>query len=217
MTGPRIVSVVTDSIMKDGGVTFAFIRHGQTDWNRDDKLQGSSDIPLNELGRRQAREAAAALAEGDWHAVVSSPLRRARETAEVIASELGIDLGPSYPDFVERNYGPLEGTSSSETLARWPHRDYPGAESLESVVRRGLAGLANLWSDFGGRDVVIVCHGTIIRYTLAALAAHPIDGIRNGSISTVERVGDSWEVVTVNGVPVSAPSRLAPDPRGIAG
>jgi uncharacterized phosphatase len=209
--------------MEDGRVTFAFIRHGQTDWNRDDKLQGSSDIPLNELGRQQAREAAALLAPGGWQVVVSSPLRRARETAEIIAAELGIELGPSYPGFVERDYGSLEGTSSSETMARWPHRDYPGAESLRSVVGRGLAGLASVWADFGDRDVVIVCHGTIIRYTLASLAGHTIEGIRNGSISTLEREPDGrgWRVLTVNGEPL-APSTTeeptaASDAPGIAG
>ena len=184
-------------------MTFAFIRHGQTDWNRDDKLQGSSDIPLNALGRQQARQAAAVLAGGGWQVIVSSPLLRARETAEIMARELSIDLGPSYAEFVERDYGAREGTSSSETMAQWPRRDYPGAESLDSVVVRGLAGLAKVWDDFGDRHVVIVCHGTIIRYTLAALAGHPIDGIRNGSISTVERIGDDWQVLTVNGEPVS--------------
>ena len=202
-------------------MTFAFIRHGQTDWNRDDKLQGSSDIPLNELGRRQAREAAAMLAAGGWDVVVSSPLLRARETAEIIAGDLGLVLGPSYPAFVERDYGPLEGTSSSETMARWPHRDYPGAESLESVVARGLAGLAQVEADFADRNVVIVCHGTIIRYTLAALAGRPVDGIRNGSISTLARVGDRWDVLTVNGEPLSPSTTEEPttalDAPGIAG
>jgi probable phosphoglycerate mutase len=209
--------------MEDGRVTFAFIRHGQTDWNRDDKLQGSSDIPLNELGRQQAREAAALLAGGGWQVVVSSPLRRARETAEIIAAELGLELGPSYPDFVERDYGPLEGTSSSETMARWPHRDYPGAESLRSVVSRGLSGLASVWADFGDHDVVIVCHGTIIRYTLASLAGQTIDGIRNGSISTLEREPDGrgWRVLTVNGEPLPPSTTEAQtttiDAPGIAG
>jgi len=209
--------------MEDGRVTFAFIRHGQTDWNRDDKLQGSSDIPLNEVGRQQARDAAALLVGGGWQVVVSSPMRRARETAEIIATDLGIDLGPSYPAFVERDYGPLEGASSSETMERWPHRDYPGSESLASVVARGLAGLASVEADFADRNVVIVCHGTIIRYTLAALAGHSIDGIRNGSISTLEREPDGrgWRVLTVNGEPFSQSATEEPttaiDAPGIAG
>jgi probable phosphoglycerate mutase len=209
--------------MEDGRVTFAFIRHGQTDWNREDKLQGSSDIPLNAEGRAQAHQAAGMLADGGWQVVVSSPLARARETAKIIAHDLGLELGPSYPALVERDYGPLEGQSSSGTVARWPHRDYPGAESLDSVVSRGLAGLARIADDFRDRDVVIVAHGTIIRYTLAALAGRPLDAIRNGSISTFRLNGDRWEVLTVNGEPLvpltAAVSDAAPkaDPRGSAG
>ena len=204
-------------------MTFAFIRHGQTDWNRDYKLQGSSDIPLNAEGREQAHEAAGILADGGWEVVVSSPLRRARETARIIAHDLGLELGPSYPALVERDYGPLEGQSSSETVARWPHRDYPGAESLDSVVSRGLAGLARVADDFRDRDVVIVAHGTIIRYTLAALAGRPLDAIRNGSISTFRLDGDRWEVLTVNGQPLiplgdaAQDAAPVPDPRGSAG
>lgn len=204
-------------------MTLAFIRHGQTDWNREDKLQGSSDIPLNAEGRGQAHQAAGILADGSWQVVVSSPLTRARETARIIASDLGLELGPSYPALVERDYGPLEGQSSSETIARWPNRDYPGAESLDSVVSRGLAGLAKVADDFRDTDVVIVAHGTIIRYTLAALAGRPLDAIRNGSISTFRLVGDRWEVLTVNGEPLVPLSSLprdaatAPDPLGSAG
>jgi uncharacterized phosphatase len=185
-------------------VTYAFIRHGQTDWNRDDKLQGSTDIPLNEIGRRQAHESAELLRGGGWQVIVSSPLSRALETAQIIADELGIELGPSYPDLVERDYGPLEGESSTATVARYPNRDYPGAESIASVVARGTAALAQIADDWRDRDVVIVCHGTIIRYTLAALAGHPLPGITNGSISTFELDGEDWRVLTVNGSPLVA-------------
>jgi probable phosphoglycerate mutase len=91
------------------------------------------------------------------------------------------------------------------------------------VVSRGLAGLAKVAHDFRDRDVVIVAHGTIIRYTLAALAGRPLDAIRNGSISTFRLVGDRWEVLTVNGQPLvpldgtQGTAAPAPDPRGSAG
>ena len=187
---------------------FAFIRHGQTDWNRDDRLQGSSDIPLNDVGRQQAHEAAGILRDGGWEAIVSSPLVRARETAEIIAGELGIELGPSYAAFVERDYGVHEGGSSSEIVARYPDRRYPGAESLKSVVARGTAGLAMVAADFGERSTIIVCHGTIIRYTLAALAGRRLPGIVNGSISTLEFEEGHWNVLSVNGVPLP----MVPEP-----
>ncbi|MBG6053674.1 putative phosphoglycerate mutase [Salinibacterium sp. CAN_S4] len=183
-------------------MTYAFIRHGQTDWNRDLLFQGSSDIPLNDLGRQQAVEAAAVLAGGEWTAIVSSGLQRARETAQIIADELEIELGPAYPELSERDYGSLEGTSTEEALLRWPDRQYPGAESIESVVGRGRAGLARIAADYPGENVVIVCHGTIIRYTLASLAGRTLDGILNGSISTFRVAGDGWDVLTVNGQPL---------------
>jgi probable phosphoglycerate mutase len=183
-------------------LTFAFIRHGQTDWNRDDRLQGSSDIPLNDIGRGQAHEAAELLRAGGWQAIVSSPLERARETAEIIASDLGIELGPSYAAFVERDYGVNEGGSSSDIIAKYPDRHYPGAETLASVVTRGKAGLAQVAADFGETPTIIVCHGTIIRYTLAALAGRRLPGILNGSISTLEFEDGHWTVLSVNGVPL---------------
>jgi len=183
-------------------MTFAFIRHGQTDWNRDDRLQGSSDIPLNDTGRAQAHEAAELLRGSGWQVIVSSPLQRARETAQIIADDLGLELGPAYDALVERDYGPLEGDSSSEIIARHPDRDYPGAETLASVVSRGTAALARIADDYRDRDVMIVCHGTIIRYTLSALAGFALPGITNGSVSQFLLDGDRWRVLTVNGVPL---------------
>jgi len=180
---------------------FAFIRHGQTDWNRDDRLQGSSDIPLNDTGREQAREAARMLRDGGWTAIVSSPLLRARETAEIIARELGLELGPAYPELAERDYGPLEGRNATATTARWPDREYPGAEPLASVAGRGRAGLTRIAADYGDEAVLIVSHGTIIRFTLASLAGHPVDQIRNGAVSTFRRDAGTWRVLTVNGDP----------------
>lgn len=193
-------------------MTFAFIRHGQTDWNRENLLQGSSDIPLNDTGRAQALEAVELLRGTAWAAIVSSPLVRARETAEIIADRLGVPLGPSYRELAERDYGPLEGTSSHAAIERHPSREYPGAESLASVAARGTAGLAKIAEDYPDADVVIVSHGTLIRYTLASLARHPIEDIRNGSVSTFHLEGDRWTVLTVNGAPLVAVAVAVADP-----
>jgi uncharacterized phosphatase len=189
--------------MHTGGMTLAFIRHGQTDWNRDDRLQGSSDIPLNETGRAQARDAVAKLSGTEWEVIVSSPLSRARETAAIIADGLGIELGRSYDELIERDYGEAEGATEEEIQERWPDRQYPGLESLDSVVARGRAALDRIDAEYGRCNTLIVCHGTIIRYTLASLAGRPFDHILNGSISTFEREGDDWRVLTVNGEPLS--------------
>lgn len=184
-------------------MTYAFIRHGETDWNRVNRLQGSSDIPLNDAGRVQALEVGMMLAGTRWSAIVSSPLERARESARIIAAELSIELGPAYPELVERDYGPFEGTSGRDALERYPDRAYPGAEPLDSVAARGRAGLASIAADYGDTDVVVVSHGTLIRVTLADIVGHPLDTIHNGSVSTLRLECGEWIVLTVNGLPIS--------------
>jgi uncharacterized phosphatase len=184
-------------------VTFAFIRHGQTDWNLERRLQGGgSDIPLNDTGRQQAFEAIEVLEGTEWAAIVSSPLVRARETAAIVAAGLGIELGPTYEDLLERDYHEMEGFDEAEARMRWPDRDYPGAESLDVVADRGVRALERIAADYGDQNVVIVCHGTIIRFTLARLAGQPIDSILNGSVATLERAEHGWQVLTVNGAPL---------------
>jgi uncharacterized phosphatase len=185
-------------------VTFAFIRHGQTNWNRDRRMQGATDIPLNDVGRQQAADAVAELAGTQWDAIVSSPLSRARETAEIIAAGLGIELGPSYNNLIERNYGDGEGATAEDIAAKWPDHDYPGLEPLESVVSRATAALTEIEATYGDNNVIIVCHGTLIRYTLGALAGRQFDPIRNGSVATFEYAADERHVLTVNDEAVEA-------------
>ena len=184
-------------------MTLAFIRHGQTDWNFEKRLQGSTDIPLNATGRAQAREAVATLEGVDWEVIVSSPLSRARETAAIIAAGLDIELGPAYDELIERGYGDGEGATAEDIALKWPDHLYPGLESLDSVVARGRAALDRIDAEYGDRNTLIVCHGTIIRYTLAALAGRPFDQIRNGSVATFERAGEAWRVLSVNDEPLT--------------
>lgn len=175
-------------------MTFALIRHGQTDWNYERRLQGTTDIPLNQMGRDQARVAAPLLG-GNWDAVVSSPLGRARETASIIASILGIELGGTYPLFTERHYGVAEGANADIIRANWPDHDYPDMEPAESVTDRGLRALEQLAAEYGDANVAVVSHGTLIRLTLSAIAEREIEPLENCSISTLDRTPDGWRVL----------------------
>jgi uncharacterized phosphatase len=125
--------------------TFALVRHGQTDWNAQRRLQGSTDIPLNDVGRGQARDAVAVLSGYEWDAIVSSPLSRAAETADLIAAGLGLQVARRVSDLAERSFGPAEGLCAGPDLdaLRIPG-GYLGAETEDDAARRGLDALEAL-------------------------------------------------------------------------
>ncbi|WP_314502454.1 histidine phosphatase family protein [uncultured Microbacterium sp.] len=171
------------------------VRHGETDWNRDRRIQGSTDIPLNDTGRAQARAAAATLS---GEIIVSSDLSRARETAQIIAAERGLPDPRTYPELRERSYGEAEGVEAADFLTRWGSwhtAEIPGAEPWPHVRRRALRALARVVSDArratapGAASVIVVTHGALIRELLrhATGGELPPDGVRlpNGSAYTV--------------------------------
>ena len=156
--------------------TLTLIRHGETDWNRAGRIQGTSDIPLNETGRAQARDTAAILLDrmdpAMPVAVASSDLVRARETAEIIADELDLPAPHLYPELRERAYGEAEGMTAADVEARWGSprpTDLPGAEPWPQVRRRAVRGVRHVARDVrrltapGAASVIVVSHGALIR------------------------------------------------------
>lgn len=154
--------------------TLFLVRHGETDWNRDRRIQGSTDIPLNDTGRQQARDAAASLRAdlGDADpVVVSSDLARARETARIIAETWGVPLGAAYSDLRERAYGDAEGLGTTEFIERWGDwytAEVPNAESWADLRTRAIRGMRTIARDVRRSatptaPVVIVTHGALIR------------------------------------------------------
>src|SRR5690242_8696605 len=93
--------------------TLLLVRHGETDWNAEGRLQGQTDRPLNEYGRRQARELAERLAGDGVVAIYASDLSRAKETAEIVGGRLGLPVVVD-PDLRERNWGTWEGLTPRE-------------------------------------------------------------------------------------------------------
>ncbi|GAA3709333.1 hypothetical protein GCM10022377_23770 [Zhihengliuella alba] len=162
------------------------VRHGETDWNAAGRLQGQVDIPLNEAGKAQAREAGEALArraaeEGFvWDAVASSPLGRAVESAELIAEALGLELGDQDDDLVERAYGELEGRVGAEMDDEERQRLIVTAEPEAQVATRGAAALARIAAHHPGGNVVVVAHGTLIRLTANRILDQKTPRIPNG-------------------------------------
>jgi probable phosphoglycerate mutase len=162
-----------------------FIRHGETDWNLERRLQGQHDIPLNALGRVQASRSGAILrgrlaesgrapAEFDY---LSSPLGRARETMELVRAGLGLDPKDYRTDarLMEMSFGRWEGFTFAELQAREAEalaareRDkwgfvLPGGESYAQLLVRVRA-----WYDAVERDTVVSAHGGVCRALIAHL------------------------------------------------
>jgi broad specificity phosphatase PhoE len=166
-------------------------RHGETDWNRESRFQGHADPPLNELGRKQASELAETLANQDLAAVYTSPLRRARETAEVIAAGHGLTAVP-VEGLREVDVGSWQALTRDEVEQRFPEQfrrwlDYgqgwDDGETYDEMGKRAIAALVELGARHDGERIVAVTHGGPIRAALAKAAgiSHE-EARRNGPV-----------------------------------
>lgn len=181
--------------------TFALVRHGQTDWNAERRLQGSTDIPLNDVGRSQAREAIAVLAKYEWDVIVSSPLSRAAETADIIATGLGQTVRRRIPELTERAFGPAEGLQDGPELdaLRIPG-GFRGAESEGDAGLRGLAALEALASEFSGQRILVLAHGTLLRASLDRAVGLDLPSIENAAFNLAHYdSAEGWQLEYFNG------------------
>jgi len=188
--------------------TLYLVRHGETDWNRAHRIQGSTDIPLNDTGREQARVTGALLATRQWDAVVASPLSRAFETAAIIAREVGLGEPEVEPAMAERNYGAAEGMTGAEIDALYPDgAEVVGRESREAVVARAMPALIAIAGRHPDQAVIVVSHGGVIRSILNAVApgTSASELIRNGSVHSFRHVDGALELIAFND-PIEAES-----------
>ena len=114
------------------------IRHGETDWNAIGKLQGRTDIPLNETGIQQAEECSEFLKTSQWDVIITSPLQRAKQTAEIINKNIKVPV-IEMDDFMERDYGDAEGMAYEERIAKFPGNIYPNQEERAPLNKRIIA------------------------------------------------------------------------------
>jgi probable phosphoglycerate mutase len=148
------------------------VRHGETAWNRGTRIQGHTDIELNETGRWQARQLARALQDEAIAAVYASDLSRARETAEAVAGPMGLTVSTD-SGLRERGFGRFEGHTWDELELNWPTEtlawrkrmpDFapPGGESLLQLQARVVPKVMELASRHPGEQVLIVVHGGVL-------------------------------------------------------
>jgi broad specificity phosphatase PhoE len=166
--------------------TIVLARHGETHWNRERRFQGHADLPLNEAGRAQAAELAARLEGERFSSVYTSPLRRAAETAEIVAARLGVGVLP-HAALKEVDVGSWSGLSEqevearySEGYARWLENRAAGwddGESYEALAARVVAGLQEIARKHPGEHVLAVTHGGPIRAARAVALGLSADEI----------------------------------------
>lgn len=188
--------------------TIYLARHGETDWNKAGRWQGHSDIELNELGRAQARELAAALGTHELSRVYASDLRRAHETAQIVADFLGLGPVATDPRLRERAFGLFEGLTYEECGVRYPEhwqryqedrrQAPPGAEAREDVAARVHEVISLLaGSEHASEAFLIVSHGAAIRMFVEFVTGTMPPPLGNGATLRVRLEGGTFSDVEV--------------------
>ena len=151
---------------------FYIIRHGQTNWNKEGRIQGKTDIELNEKGIEQAKEARKILENYPIDMIVASPLKRARKTAEIINEAKNVPI-IFKEELEERGFGDFEGKIrkeihdeilDSEILANYSlNKEYKGVETIQSLCNRVWKLIDELKEDYAEKNILFVTHGGVTR------------------------------------------------------
>ena len=183
--------------------TVCLIRHGKTDWNAQGKIQGKTDIPLNKEGAWQAAQCGAYLFASDWDLIITSPLQRARRTAEIINETLGLPL-IEMEEFAEKHFGDAEGMTYEERALTFPNRFYPNQEDNEVFAKRLASGLKVINDRFPGQRVLLVSHGGVINAILGELSDGEVGSgktrLLNACLSHIHFDQDNWIIQNYNQV-----------------
>jgi broad specificity phosphatase PhoE len=184
------------------------VRHGETIWNRELRLQGSKDIPLSDLGLAQAEAVAKRLQPETFHRVYSSHLNRAHKTADTLAQTLQLPHHV-HEHLRERSYGEIEGWTREEILAKYPDfwgpgnsYDVPGLETFEQLSERVHQTINELANQHEGERLLLVSHGGTINAFLHAISGGQfgsgVNKLGNTSVTQVVREADGkWTIETV--------------------
>lgn len=190
---------------------FCLVRHGETDWNGEKRIQGQIDIDLNAAGEAQARALQRGLSVHSFGAAYSSDLVRAWRTAQIATRGLDLAVSPE-PTLRERDYGLLQGITAREAsvlqphahhhhLARTPDYDYGTGESMIAFAARVMAGLEAVAARHAGQAVLAFTHGGVLDIVYRAAAGRALDAPRdfplpNAACNWLEHGADGWRLIS---------------------
>jgi len=191
------------------------IRHGETAWNRNDIFRGTCDIPLNENGKEQAKLAARSLEGVRIDAAYTSPLCRAKETAEIVSGPHGISP-VAHDGFIDMDYGEWTGKENSEVARRWPddHAAWttnphtarpPGGTTLKEVFSRSFTAMEELAVKHDGQTIAIFAHRVVNKVLVIGAFSLRLDRFPfiiqgNCCINEVERIQNGYLIHSINDV-----------------
>lgn len=186
------------------------VRHGETDWNVEKRLQGHMDIPLNATGQKQAQCTAANLAHQPITAIYSSDLERAMSTAQAAATHLQLPV-QAMTELRERHCGIFQGLTQDEARARYgadydryrgrdPHFAIPGGETLLQVAERVKTCLTRLCQAHPDETILVVSHGGVLDIAHRLATAKPLETprdflISNAALNWIEYRSNSWHLI----------------------
>jgi len=200
------------------------LRHGETDWNREGRVMGRNPVELNERGRAQVAAQARFAQTIRPDLIVTSPLVRARQTAELMAAELGDVEIVEEESIAEVRYGRWEGMVYHELIEDPYYAEYrkspiehptPGGETIPQVQARGVEAVSRLLRAHPDRRLMFVSHGDIIRTVLCHFMGLDLTffhrlRIDNASLSTVQVSGKFAELKFLNLLPEPGRAFVAP-------
>jgi probable phosphoglycerate mutase len=153
-------------------------RHGETDWNREGRFQGWADPPLNDAGRAQAQALAGRLRETPFDAVYSSDLRRAHETASIVAAPHGVPVRTD-PALREIDVGSWSGLTRTQIEERFPGAKYHDGETREQHLARVLETVERIARAHSGGRILVVSHGGSLRVLRRHCLGEPVHTLEN--------------------------------------
>jgi len=178
------------------------IRHGETDWNASGRLQGREDIELNSAGREQAVQLTRYLLKSEWDVIISSPLKRALESARIIASGLSLPDPVTLDELRERNYGAASGMLPDERRRLYPDGKFPGQEEFDDLRTRSMRGVMSITGLYTGKRIIVVSHGAWINSVLYTLSSGEFGSfktrLKNACINLLIYSDNKWSVEFYN-------------------
>lgn len=188
-----------------GGTTLTLVRHGETHWNAEGRMQGRTDIPLNAKGRAQAALVAQRLEGTTWDVIISSPLVRVMDVSRAIARSIGIpaDEIVRRHDLVERDFGEAEGMTLEERAERFGiDGPIPGLESFEELDRRVMNALREIEAEYRSKRILVVVHGGVITAAIEQLTGgelgHGNVFPANVGLTTIRVQRGEWHLEMIN-------------------